>query len=166
MTGSALEPSAQQDPVAPLGAPAPDFTLTNQHGELVRLSTLRGSPVLVVFFPAAFTGVCTGELRALRQHQPDFDALGARLLAISTDTMFALRVFSDSEQLTFPLLSDFWPHGAVAQAYGVFDFELGSARRASFVVDAGGTIRWSVLSEISKARDVADQLAAVAAEGG
>lgn len=135
------------------GAPAADFALRDQHGALVRLSDLRGRPVLVTFFPFAFTGTCTGELRAIRELTAEYDVA---VLAISCDTMFALRTFADAEGLPFSLLSDFWPHGAVATAYGVFDADRGCPLRASFIVDVDGTVRWSVVSTIAEPRDVAD----------
>ncbi len=147
-----------------VGSPAPDFSLPNQHGETITAASLRGKPAIVVFFPAAFTSVCTGELHALRDHQAAFEEYGAAVVAVSTDTRFALRVFAESESLGFTLLSDFWPHGRTAQAYGVFDDRLGSAKRGSFVLDAAGTVRWSVLNEIAQPRPVTDLIAALAAD--
>ncbi len=135
------------------GAPAADIELRDQHGALVRLSDYRGGPVVVVFFPFAFTGVCTGELRALREFSTERDIT---VLAISCDSMFALRTFAEAEGLALPLLSDFWPHGAVATAYGVFDADRGCPLRASFVVDANGTVRWHVVSTFGEPRDVSD----------
>ncbi|GAB3912434.1 peroxiredoxin [Microlunatus endophyticus] len=142
---------------------APDFALRNQHGEIVRLSDLRGAPVVVVFYPYAFTGVCSGEMTALQQSLGDFTAAGARVLAVSTDTMYALRVFADQLGLGFDLLSDFWPHGEIARAYDVFDDELGCAVRGSFVLDAEGRLTWSVRNAIGDARDIGEHLRAVQA---
>lgn len=142
---------------------APDFTLRNQHGEIVRLSRLRGTPVVLVFYPYAFTGVCSGEMAAVQQALGDFTAAGARVLAVSTDTMYALRVFAEQLGLGFDLLSDFWPHGEVARAYGVFDEELGCAVRGSFVLDAEGRVTWSVRNAIGDARDIGEHLRAVQA---
>ncbi len=138
---------------AAAGAPAAVFELRDQHGALVRLSDYRGGPVVVVFFPFAFTGVCTGELRALREFSTERDIT---VLAISCDSMFALRTFAEAEGLALPLLSDFWPHGAIATAYGVFDADRGCPLRASFVVDANGTVRWHVVSTFGEPRDVSD----------
>ena len=135
------------------GAPAADFELRDQHGALVRLSNFRGRPVVVMFFPYAFTGTCTGELRAVRELQAECDVA---VLAISCDTMFALRTFGETEGLRFPLLSDFWPHGAVTSAYGVFDADRGCPLRASFIIDIDGTVRWSVVTTIAESRDVGD----------
>lgn len=139
-----------------VGAPAPDFELPDQHGSAVRLSSLRGRPVVLAFFPFAFTSVCTGELTAIRDSLiPGVGAVAA-VVAVSCDSMFSLRVFAETEGLDFPLLSDFWPHGAVASAYGVFDHERGCAVRGTFVVDAGGTVRWDVVNALPDARDVDD----------
>jgi peroxiredoxin len=146
-----------------VGSPAPDFELRNQHGQIVRLSGLRGSPVVLVFFPYAFTGVCSSELSAVQRSLSDFSAAGARVLALSTDTMYALRVFADQLGLGFELLSDFWPHGSVATRYGVFDQDLGCAVRGSFVIDSEGIIIWSVRNAIGSARDIGEHLDAVRA---
>jgi peroxiredoxin len=142
--------------VSLVGAPAPDFELPDQHGSAVRLSSLRGRPVVLAFFPFAFTGVCTGELTAIRDSLIPAIGDGVSVLAASCDSMFSLRVFADTTGLEFPLLSDFWPHGAVASAYGVFDHERGCAVRGTFVVDAGGTVRWNVVNALPDARDVDD----------
>ncbi|KRO32111.1 MAG: peroxiredoxin, partial [Actinobacteria bacterium BACL2 MAG-121220-bin52] len=101
---------------------APDFELVNQFGEKVSLSSFRGKKnVVLVFFPFAFTGTCTGELCALRDDQSAFQNESIELLAISCDAMFTQKVFAEKEGYNFPLLSDFWPHGAVAMKYGVFN---------------------------------------------
>src|SRR2546421_1052720 len=100
------------------GSKAPDFELKNQHGELVKLSDSRGKKnVVLLFYPFAFTGVCTGELCAIRDELPEFENDDVETLAVSTDTVHALRIFADQEKLAYPLLSDHWPHGEVAQAY-------------------------------------------------
>jgi mycoredoxin-dependent peroxiredoxin len=145
-----------------VGSTAPEFTLRDQHGGEVGLTSLlaAGLPVVVVFYPFAFTGVCTRELHALRDALPVLDAR-ASLVAVSCDSMFALRVFGDAEGLSFPLLSDFWPHGEVARAYGVFDSSRGCALRGTFVLDPAGVVRWQVVNAIPDARDVADVLAAL-----
>ncbi|GAA1007228.1 peroxiredoxin [Acrocarpospora pleiomorpha] len=132
-----------------IGGIAPDFALMDQHGTPVRLSGLRGEPVVIVFYPAAFTGVCQGELHELA-------ALEARVLAISVDSMFALRAWADREGYSFPLLSDFWPHGQVARAYGVLDEEKGRARRGTFILDGEGVLRWQIETAIGQPRDVTE----------
>ena len=147
-----------------VGDPAPDFELRDQHGQSVRLSASRGSEaVLVVFYPWAFSGVCGGELRDLQEHRDDVLGDAVALLTISTDPMYALRAFADQQGFTFPMLSDFWPHGAVASAYGVFSEEVGIALRGSFLVDRDGVVRWSVVNGIPDARDLDDYRKAVAA---
>jgi peroxiredoxin len=145
-----------------VGELAPDFTLQDQHGQPQTLSSRRGScSVLLVFFPFAFTGVCNGEMHALSDHAAQWRSLGADVLAISCDTLPALRRFSDQERLDLPLLSDFWPHGVVSSAYGVFQDSIGAAGRGSFVIDRSGIIRWTVQTAMPDARDVNDYLSAL-----
>jgi peroxiredoxin len=147
-----------------VGDPAPDFSLRDQHGRPTSLAALRGRSVVLVFYPFAFSGVCTGELRDLRDGGATRLAeSGASVLAVSCDPMFALRVFADRDRLEFPLLSDFWPHGHLARAYGAFDDELGCPTRSSFVVDGDGVLRWSVHNPIGEARSVDDYVREVAA---
>ncbi|GHD28493.1 peroxiredoxin [Nocardiopsis kunsanensis] len=136
------------------GARAPDFTLDDQHGRPVTLSALRGGPVLVVFYPLAFSGVCSGELTELAGLYPRFAEVGVHVLAVSVDSTFALRTWSDREGFPFRLLSDFWPHGAVAEAYGVFDDRRGVARRGTFLLDTGGVVRWSDHTPVSEPREM------------
>jgi mycoredoxin-dependent peroxiredoxin len=144
------------------GSLAPDFTLSDQHGVAQSLSSRRGlRSVLLVFFPFAFTGVCNGEMHALSDHTASWDELGTDVLAVSCDTLPALRRFSDQERLEVPLLSDFWPHGAVSSAYGVFQETIGAASRGSFVIDRDGRVRWTVSSAMPDARDVHEYLSAL-----
>ncbi len=117
--------------------------------------------MLLVFYPWAFSRVCTGELAALHDARPSVEASGARLLAVSCDPVHSLRAFAEAEGVDVPLLSDFWPHGAVASAYGVLDEERGCARRSSFLLDRGGVVRWSVHAAPAQARDVPAHLAAL-----
>ncbi|MGH3498312.1 MAG: peroxiredoxin [Nocardioidaceae bacterium] len=139
------------------GQEARDFTLKDQHGRDVTLSSYRGSrAVVVMFYPFAFSGVCTGELCALRDSLPSFENDDVALLAISCDAMFALRAFSEHDRLTYPLLSDFWPHGDVAKAYDVFDAKRGCALRGTFIVDKAGLVRWKVENGLPDARDLED----------
>ena len=139
--------------IAP-GAGPPDFTLHDQHGRPTTLSALRGGPVLVVFYPLAFSGVCSGELAELAGLYPRFAETGAHVLAVSVDSTFALRTWSDREGFPFRLLSDFWPHGAVAETYGVFDDRRGVARRGTFLLDADGVVRWSDHTPVSEPREM------------
>lgn len=146
-----------------VGSGAPEFASRNQYGEPLGLAELAGAPALVVFYPYAFTGICTGELRAIQDLLPRFTEAGARVLAISCDSMFSLRVFAEQEGFGFDLVADHWPHGEIARAFGVFDERSGCALRGSFVLDADGVVRWSVVNAIGDARDMAAHVAAVAA---
>lgn len=148
---------------AEIGQLAPDFTLNNQFGQPVTLSDYRGSKnVVVVFFPKAFTGICTGELCAIRDEKQHFDTDDTVVLGISTDTDATQKAFAEAEGLEYQLLSDHWPHGAVAQEYGVFLPERGFATRGTFVIDKSGVIRWSVVNAPGEARSTADYRAALA----
>jgi peroxiredoxin len=137
-----------------VGKAAPDFELSNQFGEPIRLSELRGQSVVIVFYPFAFSGICTGELCALRDDLASFKDQNARLLAVSVDHKFALRAFAEQESYEFDLLADFWPHGGVAKDYGVFDEESGMAGRGTFIVDADGILRHVINSPRTQARDI------------
>jgi len=140
------------------GQEAPDFTLRDQHGSDVTLSSFRGDKaVVLMFYPYAFSRVCTGELCAIRDSLPTFESEAVQVLAISCDPMFSLRAFAEQDGLTFPLLSDFWPHGAVASAYGVLDQTKGCAARSTFIVDRDGVLRWAVHNAMPEARDLAEQ---------
>ena len=145
-----------------IGTRVPVFVSRNQHGETVSSADLRGRPTLLVFFPWAFSAICTGELTEFTARQDALAAGGVRLLAISCDAMFTQRAFADAEKLPFELLTDHWPHGAIARSFGVFDEHAGAALRGSFVLDRDGTVRWSILNGIGDARDVDAQLAALA----
>ncbi len=145
-----------------IGSPAPDFTLKSQHGEDITLSELRGRPVAIVFFPFAFSGICTGELCEIRDNLSVFADDQVEVLAISCDHFFSNRAFSDAEGFTFRVLSDFWPHGEVSRAYGVFNEGAGAPERGTFLVDAEGVLRWSVHHPIGEARDFEAYRAAVA----
>jgi peroxiredoxin len=146
-----------------VGDEAPDFELRDQHAQTHRLSGHRGKDnVLLVFYPFAFTGVCTGEMCAIRDELGSLQADGTVVYAISCDTKAALRAFAEAEGLTHPLLSDFWPHGDVAKAYGVFNEQIGAADRGSFVIDKSGVVRWMVRNEIPHARNISDYQKALA----
>jgi peroxiredoxin len=147
-----------------VGSRAPDFATQNQHGEPVRLSDYAGRRnVVLVFYPYAFSQVCTSELATLRDRPDLLEA--AEFLAISCDPMFTLRAYAEAQQLSFGLLTDFWPHGRIATAYGVFDAARGCALRGTFVIDRTGTIRWSVLNPLPEARNPDDYAAALAELG-
>ena len=146
-----------------IGDEAPDFELPDQHGTPVKLSSFRGAKnVVLVFYPLAFSGVCSGELCALREDFPEVNRDDVALLTVSIDSVFTHRAWSDQENFQFPLLSDFWPHGGVAQRYGVFDEAKGIATRGTFVIDKNGIVRWRVVNPIPQARDIADYQKALA----
>lgn len=150
-------------PAVPVvGGTAPDFELANQFGEPVRLSSFRGQNVVLVFYPFAFSGICTGELCEIRDNLAVFEDTNAVVLAVSVDSKFSLRAYAGQEGYSFDLLADFWPHGAVASAYGVFDPETGMAKRGTFIIDAAGTIRYSVVNPRGQARDFSEYRAALA----
>lgn len=137
-----------------IGRMAPDFVLQNQYGEDVTLTEHRGRPVVVVFYPFAFSSVCTGEMCRLQDMMDEIQEADALLLAISTDSPYVLRAFAREESLDFDLLSDFWPHGLTAQAYGVLDDRTGMAGRTTFLVDAEGVVLDRFTSESATARPV------------
>lgn len=147
-----------------VGQSAPEFELKNQHGETVRLSDFHGKQaVALVFYPFAFSGICTGELCEIRDNIGVFQDKDVQVLAISCDPMFSLRAFAEVEGYEFPLLADFWPHGAVAAAYGVFNEGAGRAERGTFLIDKDGVLRWSVVNGPGEARPLEAYRQAVAA---
>lgn len=145
-----------------VGDKAPDFELKDNHGRTVKLSDFRGEKnVVLLFYPFAFTGVCTGELCELRDNLPKFADRDTQLLAVSNDSIHTLRVFAEQEGLEYPLLSDFWPHGNVSRAYGVFDEDKGCAVRGTFIIDKEGVVRWTVVNGLPDARDLNDYVKAL-----
>ncbi|MFE0382817.1 peroxiredoxin [Streptomyces bungoensis] len=145
-----------------VGDKAPDFELRDNHGRSVKLSEFRGEKnVVLLFYPFAFTGVCTGELCELRDNLPSFSDRDTQLLAVSNDSIHTLRVFAEQEGLEYPLLSDFWPHGNVSRAYGVFDEDKGCAVRGTFIIDKEGVVRWTVVNGLPDARDLNDYVKAL-----
>ena len=136
-----------------VGDVAPEFSLPDQDKQIVSLAELRGTPVLVVFYPFAFSGLCTGELCQLRDELAVYTDAGVKVLAISTDPVFSLKAFREKEGFEFPLLSDFWPHGAVAQSYGVFNDTVGMALRGTFLIDVSGVVRFAEVNAAGQARD-------------
>jgi peroxiredoxin len=143
-----------------LGGLAPDFTLRDQFGQDVTLSSYRGTKaVVILFYPYAFSGVCTGEMAGIRERLDEFMTFDTEVLAISCDPVYSLRVFADAEGLNFPLLSDFWPHGEVAKAFEVFDDVKGTPRRSSYVIDREGKLAWAVHNANPDGRDLDEHLA-------
>jgi peroxiredoxin len=150
----ALSVAARPGPA--VGEPAPDFELVNQFGEPVRLSTFRGQNVVLVFYPFAFSGICTGELCEIRDNLAVFEDARATVLAVSVDSKFSLRAYAEKEAYSFDLLADFWPHGAVASTYGVLDPESGMAKRGTFIIDADGIVRYVVVNPRGQARELSE----------
>jgi peroxiredoxin len=147
-----------------IGQAAPDFELKNQYGELVKLSSFKGEKnVVVLFIPFSFTGTCTGELCAIRDDLAAFQNDNVQVLAISCDSPFTQKIFAEQEGYKFPVLADFWPHGAAAQAYGIFNADLGCALRGTFIIDKEGIIRWTVVNGLGDARNNGDYKSAIAA---
>jgi mycoredoxin-dependent peroxiredoxin len=139
-----------------VGAQAPDFTLKDQNNESVTLSSYRGSKnVLLVFYPFAFSGICTSELIQVRDDLPRYQNELVEVLAISTDPVFSLKAFDDAQSLGFPLLSDFWPHGELARTYGVFNDASGMANRGTFLVDRNGAVVFAEMNQPGERRDQA-----------
>jgi peroxiredoxin len=137
-----------------VGSTAPDFTLRDQNREEVTLSSFRGAQaVLLVFYPLAFTSTCTGELCSVRDHLGVYQNDRVQVIAISVDSTYAHKIFSEREEYDFPLLADFWPHGGVAQAYGVFNDEAGFANRGTFLIDVEGVIRFAEMNAPGEGRD-------------
>jgi peroxiredoxin len=135
-----------------VGEQAPDFTLKDQNNQERTLSELRGDRnVLVVFYPLAFSGICTGELDQLRDDLAAFTDV--QVLAVSVDSVYTLKAWSNQRGYDFPLLADFWPHGKVAQDYGVFNDRAGIANRGTFLVDTDGVIRFAEMKQPGEARD-------------
>lgn len=146
-----------------VGEPAPDFTLRDQNNEEVTLSAFRGSrAVLVIFYPLAFTGICTGELCAVRDGLAAYQNDDVQVVSISVDSAYTHKVFSEREGYEFPLLSDFWPHGAVARSYGVFNEAAGFANRGTFLVDRDGIVRFAEMNQPGEGRDAQKWLDAIA----
>lgn len=146
-----------------VGDEAPDFELLDQHRNPVRLSSFRDDKnVIVVFYPLAFTGVCQGEMCAIRDSIADFGSDDVQTLAISVDSGAVHAKWAAEQGYTFPLLSDFWPHGAVARSYGVLQEELGLALRGTFIVDRQGKVAYKVVNAVPDARDLDDYRAVLA----
>jgi mycoredoxin-dependent peroxiredoxin len=146
-----------------IGDLAPDFTLKDQNNQEISLAQFKGEKnVLLVFYPLAFSGICSGELCSLRDDLPRFSNDEVQLLTVSVDSVFSHKVWAQQEGFDFPLLSDFWPHGGVAQSYGVFDENKGIALRGTFLIDTEGVVRYKVVNGIPDARNQTEYADAVA----
>jgi peroxiredoxin (alkyl hydroperoxide reductase subunit C) len=147
-----------------VGTEAPDFTVRDQNNQEVTLSSFRGErSVLLVFYPFAYSSLCTGELCAVRDDLGDFQNDDVQILAISVDHPYALKSWAENQGFDFPLLSDFWPHGAVARSYGVFNDTRGMAVRGTFLVDKAGIVRFAEINGPGQPRDQSGWRKAVAA---
>jgi peroxiredoxin len=137
-----------------VGAQAPDFVLKDQNNQEVRLSDFRDKKnVLLVFYPLAFSGTCHSELGTMRDNIGDFQSDNAQVLAISVDSTYSHKVWAEREGFDFPLLADFWPHGEVAHAYGVFNTDRGFANRGTFVIDRAGIVQFAEMLGPGESRD-------------
>jgi peroxiredoxin len=131
------------------GTPAPDFALKATPDQVLRLTELRGRPVILVFYPADWSPVCGDQVALYNEILPEFREYGAELIGISVDGVWCHAAFARDRKLRFPLLSDFEPKGAVSRLFGVYRHEEGTSERALFVLDGDGIIRWSYLSPVS-----------------
>jgi peroxiredoxin len=147
---------------AEIGAAAPDFTLRNYDRSEISLSDLRGRKSLLVFIPFPFTRTCTAELCDLRDNLASLESTDANVIAITSDSMGSNRAWAAAEGVTYPILSDFWPHGAVAIDYGCFNEALGVANRTTYVIDAEGVVREIIEAEsFGMAREMTSYTAAL-----
>jgi peroxiredoxin len=146
---------------AEVGSEAPDFTLRNENGEEVTLSSLRGHNVVLIFYPFAFSSMCTKELHDVTDLESKFGE--AQVFGVSVDSPFALKAFRQNEKIAAHLLSDFEPKGAVAQQYGAYLDGLGFATRATFVIDKHGKVAWKQVNSPGEARDQEQVVEALAA---
>jgi mycoredoxin-dependent peroxiredoxin len=137
-----------------VGSEAPDFTLNDYNKQPVTLSSFRGGKnVLLVFYPFAFSGICTGELCQVRDELSAYENENVQVIGVSVDTPFSLKAWSEQQGYQFPLLSDFWPHGAVATQYGVFNDKAGLANRGTFLIDTEGVVRYAEVNGPGEPRD-------------
>jgi peroxiredoxin len=130
------------------GAAAPDFNLKSTPDQVVRLADFRTRPVILAFYPADWSPVCTDQMALYNEILPEFERFDAMLFGISIDHAWCHLAFAQSRNLHFPLLADFHPKGEVAQAYGVYDDRVGMSERALFVIDGAGAVHWSYVSPI------------------
>lgn len=137
-----------------VGSKAPDFTLNDYNRQQVTLSSFQGEKaVLLVFYPFAFSGICTGELCQVRDEFAEYESQGVQVVGVSVDTPFSLKAWAEQQGYQFPLLSDFWPHGEVATLYGVFNADAGLAVRGTFLIDKAGVVRFAEVNQPGQARD-------------
>jgi peroxiredoxin len=146
-----------------IGDVAPDFSLVNQFGETVTLSSFKNEKnVVVVFYPLSFSGICTGELCEIRDNFAQFESAGVELLAISVDSKFVQKKFAEEEGYKFSVLADFWPHGRVARDFGVFLEDSGIANRATFIINKSGELVAKFVTAPGQARSLDEYKKALA----
>lgn len=145
-----------------VGSEAPDFTSRDENMEEFQLSSLRGRNVVLVFYPLAFSGICTKELVAISDQADQYDAAGAEVVGISVDSPYVLKAFKRDEDLKARLVSDFHPKGAIAKQYGAYIDEAGIATRATFVIDKDGKVAHKVVTHPGQARNQEEYLEALA----
>jgi peroxiredoxin len=146
-----------------VGSEAPDFTLRDENGEEFTLSSLRGRNVVLVFYPLAFSSICTKELHDISGSAPSYAEAGADVIGISVDSPYTLKAFKRDEDLKARLLADFHPKGEVAKKYGAYIEEAGIATRATFVIDKDGKVAHKVVTHPGEARNQDEYLEALAA---
>ncbi|WP_167131696.1 redoxin domain-containing protein [Paramicrobacterium chengjingii] len=138
-----------------VGDAAPDFDLVDQHGRSATLAQMLGRRIMLVFLPLAFSGICANELQQLADDRPLFVTAGTEVIVISVDSMFTLRAWGDEADTPYRLLSDFWPHGRVAERYQAFDSATGRATRTSVAIDENGSVRAVFSAAPDRARTAA-----------
>jgi peroxiredoxin len=146
-----------------VGSEAPDFTLRDENGKEVSLSSLRGRNVVLIFYPLAFSPTCTAELHRTTELAERYDAAGAEVFGISVDSTWVLKAFKRDENLSAHLLSDFHPRGAVADAYGAYIPEAGVATRATYVIDRDGKVAHKMVNHPGERRNQDEIIQALAA---
>jgi peroxiredoxin len=137
---------SKKPPILKPGSKAPDFTLKTTPDQSVSLRDFRGGPVVLAFYPADWSPVCSDQMGLYAQVMPEFKKFNAEILGISVDGIWTHLAFAKDRKLNFPLLADFEPKGAVSKAYGAYEDRVGESARALFVIDNKGIIRWSFLS--------------------
>ncbi len=142
-------PSAQGSTALPAGTPAPDFVLHSTPDQSVKLSDLRGRPVVLAFYPADWSPVCGDQMALYNEMLSEFQEYKAELLGISVDSAWCHAAFHQDRKLHFPLLADFEPKGEIARRYGVYRASDGTTERALFVINPEGIIHWSYVSPVS-----------------
>jgi mycoredoxin-dependent peroxiredoxin len=145
-----------------IGSEAPDFTLRDENGEEFTLSSLRGRNVVLIFYPLAFSGICTKELHSVSDLSDRYDDANAEVIGVSIDSPYVLKAFKRDENLKAKLLADFHPKGDVARRYGAYIDEAGMATRATFVIDKDGKVAHKVVTNPGEARDQQEYLEALA----